>query len=815
MRTAESGVEGLLPPPLDGLTEKEAAARLAAVGPNLPVPEKRRGGWLVILGRSLTEPMSVLLLIAAVTYVVLGDTVDAVAAVAALVPIAGVSVVLERRAERALEELAALAAPTSIAWRDGSWRVVPTTGIVPGDLVAVREGDIVSADGELVVGERVVVDESALTGESLPVTKTAGGAGDSVWAGTTVSAGRGLVRVATTGPATRYGEIARLVAAAERGRTPLETMIRRLVLRLGIVAIVFAVLVGVVELVRGGGWGAAIIAGVSLGIAAIPEEFPLVFTIYLALGARRLAHHRALVRTLTAVETLGSTTVICTDKTGTLTLGSLSVSAVVPLDSTEEEVVAAAVLASEPEPFDPLDIAIVAAASARGVDVDDLHAGELVGDFEFDPVHKHVTHVWRHDGRLQVTAKGAVEGILGRSASSGEAAALAETMMAELGAAGMRVVGVAAGPLHALPADRAEAEQGLRLLGLVAFSDPTRPEVPAAIADCRAAGIRVVMITGDHPVTARTVAAGLGLTDDDGRVVTGSELDATDDDHLPELVESATVFARIRPEQKHRLVEGLRAKGEVVAMTGDGINDAPALRKADIGVAMGERGTAVAREAASLVLLDDNFATIVEAVREGRRIFANLQNAFGYLVAFHFPLLLLALVVPLLGEPLLLLPFNLIALEFLLHPIVALVFENDPPPDGVMARPPRGPEEGLIGRRLLMPAVRGLTLTAVTLGLYLATLAAGTEAARGMALAALFVGELLLVVTERTGARPTGERNRILVPLLAVGAGVVAVLFLVLGDVMGVAALSGERWAIALAAAAAATLWGEPFRRRR
>ncbi|HEX6299551.1 MAG TPA: cation-transporting P-type ATPase [Acidimicrobiia bacterium] len=799
---------GEFPPPpgnLPGLTEAEAGQRFRVQGPNLLVPDTGRSGWWSVVWRSVTEPMSILLVVAAVTYLLLGDAVDGVAAIVALLPIVGVSVVLERRAERALDELAALTAPTARVWRDRRWQAIPAASVVAGDVVGVQEGDIVPADGILGPGTAVMIDESSLTGESLPVTKD-GETADQVWAGTTVLTGRAAMTVTATGTTTRYGQIGHLVAETGITRTPLEESIRTLVLRLSVVAGVFAVLVGATSLGRGGSLGDAIIAGVSLGMAAIPEEFPLVFTLYLALGARRIARHRALVRRLTGVETLGSTTVICTDKTGTLTAGALTVSHVTPSDGHQPtDLLEAAVLASEVTPFDPLDKAIVARAESAGVNVDRLHERMLVSDFDFDPATKNVTHVWGHDGELAVASKGALEGILSLTNPDTEIRRWAETEMERLGAEGIRVVGVASGSLPGVPANRHEAESSLQFLGLIGFIDPTRPEVPQAITECRNAGIRIVMITGDHPITARSVADGLGLPDE--QVVTGDDLDQADS------IRDASVFARIRPEQKHRIVSELRTRGEVVAMTGDGVNDAPALREADIGVAMGQRGTAVAREAATLVLLDDNFATIVEAVREGRRIYANLRNAFSYLVAFHVPLLILALFIPILGEPLLLFPFHLIALEFLLHPIVALAFENDPPPVGIMNRPPRRRGEGLLGRWLIAPAVRGLTLATATGALYLAQLSDGEEVARGIALACLFTGELLLVLTERT--RKTEAKNRVLLPLLLAGAAVVAVLFLLPGlhQVMGITAVTPEGWLLAVGIAAFATLWAIPLKR--
>jgi Ca2+-transporting ATPase len=572
-----------------------------------------------------------------------------------------------------------------------------------------------------------------------------------------------------------------------------------------------------------------VIAGVSLGIATVPEEVPIVYTLYLALGARRLAREHALVRRLPAVETLGSTTVICADKTGTLTLGRVEVADVVatgngaaPTDA--RQLLVAAVLASEPEPFDPLDQAIVRYADAHGISARKLHAGDLVRDYAFDNEDRYLTHVWRQDGKLRAYAKGAVEGMLERSAASADARARAMAANRALAAAGMRVIAVAAGPLPALGKDRAADEQHLRFLGVVGFRDPPRPGVAAALRECAAAGIRVVMITGDHPVTAHAIAEGLDLPHRDEDLVTGEDVDAVDDAGLARLVGTCNIFARMRPEQKHRLVEALRAQGAVVAMTGDGINDAPALRDADIGVALGGRGTDVAREAATLVLADDNFSTIVTAVREGRRIRENLRRAFSYLVSFHIPLVLAALVVPLTGEALLLLPVHLILLQLVVHPTASLVFEADPAPDDVMRRPPAPRDQGLLpGALLARPVALGLVLTVAVLGLYFGKIAAGAPVAeaRGTALVALLVGQTLLVVVERSPSMPVWRSrvraNPTLLAVLASMTLLVATMYSVptLRELFRIGGLSLRDWLLAGSVGAVAVLWIEPFKASR
>ena len=818
-----------------GLSTIRARQLLAEVGPNRLVPDGAPSSFIAWILRPASDPMVVLLLVAGATYFALGDFFDAIVILVALVPIIGVSVLLESRAERALERLKHLTAPTATVWRDGHPVVLPAEMIVPGDLAALQEGDVAPADGTLIEATQIMLDESALTGESLPVSKGTEGpsAERQVFAGTTVVSGRGIFEVTETGLRTRYGQIGQLVGQVASPATPLQRLIRRLVWQLAAVALGFCVAVAAIELLSGHGWAAALIAGVSLAMAAIPEEFSMVYTLYLSLGAWRLARERALVRNLGSVETLGAATVICADKTGTLTRGHLevvgleatsgTVSLDRPLGGSERAVLEAAILASEPTPFDPLEKAILAFAVAHGIDVGGLHDGRLVADYPFDPVLKYVSHVWEHSSMCRIAAKGALEGILRKSLVSAEDREQAIEANRRLASKGLRVIAVAIGDVPDGGADRVDDERQLHFVGLIAFADPLREGVAEALRACREAGIRVIMITGDHPVTAHAVADGLELSHDEQRpVATGDDVDAADEAALANLVREVGIFARIRPEQKHRIVRALRAQGEVVAMTGDGINDAPALREADIGVAMGQRGTEVAREAADLVLLDDNFATIVAAVRDGRRIFENLRRAFGYLIAFHAPLLLGAFIVPLIGAPLLLLPVVLIWLELVVHPVASLVFENDPAPPDLMSRPPRPSGAGLlVSNGLIRSLVQGLSLAIGVLALYLFALGSSEAVpeARAMAVASLMLGQFVLVLAARSPTRPLwtmGLRgNRALGPVLAAMlVSLVVVLYIApVAAALELAPLSISRWLIAGLVAAVATLWLEPSKR--
>ncbi|MBI5948939.1 MAG: cation-transporting P-type ATPase [Chloroflexi bacterium] len=823
------------PPGESGLSATEARALLRSHGPNRLLPEARRLPALLRFVRPLVDSMAILLLLAAPIYIALGNYLDAVVTLTAIIPIAGVNYLLEARSERALAELRQLTAPLATAWRDGRAASIPAVEIVPGDLLLVREGDVIPADGTLVGVARLMVDESSLTGESHPVAKANSGAGDdddALYAGTNVLSGRGFFRVGATGPATRFGQVGTLVATIEQKATPLQALINRLVRQFAAIGGVVCVVVVGTQLAYGEGTGAALIAGVSLAIAAIPEEFPMVFTLYLGLGAWRLAKENALVRRLVGVETLGATTVICTDKTGTLTLGHLEVAALAAgtevtrggeaPGAAAKALLESAMLASEPQPFDPLEVAIVRYAGTAGLA---LPGGLVsVAEHPFDPAAKYLSRVWQRDGRHEVFAKGALEGILAVAALSEPDRRTAEETNAALASEGMRVIAVAAGELPGGPQGRTEDERHLRFLGLVAFSDPVRPGVLDALEECRAAGIRVVMITGDHPITAMAVANSLHLPAAEDDIITGAELDALSHGGRAERIANATVFARTQPAQKYEIVRALRAAGETVAMTGDGINDAPALREADIGIAMGRRGTQVAREAATLVLIDDDFSTIVGAIRDGRRIFENLRRAVAYLVGFHVPLLLVAMAVPLTGEPLLLLPVHLVILELILHPTVALVFEGDPPPPGLMQRPPRSPSEPLVSRRhAARPLATGFTLAAATVALYLARLAADVpeEHARGMAFTAMVLGQTIMVLVERSPDAPVWRAkyrgSKTLLPVVAATlALLVAIVYLPgLNDAMRLEGPSPAELGVALLVAAATTLWLEPWKGRK
>lgn len=756
-------METEIPPGLEGLSAVDARQRLARVGPNRWVKRDRWARVREALGL-LLDPMAVMLLVAATVYFLLGETQDATVLALALIPVLGVDVVLEARSRSALDKLARAAAPFAEVVRDAQVLSVPIEAVVPGDLLALREGHVIAADGTVQWAANLAVDESSLTGESEPQSKHVWSAAAreappaaKVFAGSLVLSGHGFGRVTATGRDTQYGGIAALMADTAPSQSPLQRRAGALVRRLGIVAVAVAVGLFAVSVWRGQAWTVALLGAVSLAMAAIPEEFPIVLTLFLSVGAWRLAGRGMLVRRLASVETLGSTTVICTDKTGTLTRGEFLVTRHLVLDQSisERDLLTAAVLACERHPTDAMERAIGAYAEARGVSPADLAARwVLERDYDFDAAGKHMSHLWRApDGEktFMVAAKGAVEGVLAHSRLEpgvrGAVLAANEAFAKD----GLRVLAVAARLTDRLGADRGEDERDLTVYGLLGFQDPLRPEVPAAIDECQRAGIRVTMITGDHALTAHAVAERAGILHDDRFIVTGDELESLGGDERAERIGWAAIFARISPAQKFLIVDSLKAGGDVVAMTGDGVNDAPALRRADIGIAMGKRGTDVARATADLVLLDDNFASIVATIREGRHIFQNIQRAFLYLIAFHIPVVALAVWSLLSGVPLLLLPVHLVWLELIVHPVSALVFQSEPVTSAVMMRPPRNPVAPLLPRPAVVRSVAsGGALAVATFAMYWWHLpSAGEPLARALALVVLLAGYQTLVFAER------------------------------------------------------------------
>jgi Ca2+-transporting ATPase len=745
---------------LTGLTQAEAQARLAAEGANA-LPAREGHGLAALALGVVREPMFLLLIGAAAVYLVLGDLREALVLAASIVVVIAITVVQERRTERALEALRDLSSPRALVVRDGREVRIAGREVVRGDLLVLREGDRVAADARLAETHGLTVDESLLTGESVPVEKHAHareGLEVQAFSGTLVVRGTGLGEVVATGARSEIGRIGASLARIDGGKTRLEQETARMVRIIAGFALALCVVVALLYAALRGDVLGGILAGLTLAMALLPEEFPVVLTVFLALGAWRISKHGVLTRRLPAVETLGSTTVLCCDKTGTLTENRMTVAQAwidgrwrdgAAFGDAEAPLLAIAALACEPSPFDPMERAILAAADGRKAG---SAAAVLERRYPLAEGFLAVAHGWRMESGERVAAlKGAPETVLALCELAPTARSAALAAAAEAAQRGLRLLGVArAQPRHAAwPASHSGLS--FRFLGFVALADPVRASVPAAIALCRRAGIRVVMITGDHAGTAVAIARQAGI--DAATAITGAEIESLDAPALARAVKSTQVFARVRPEQKLRLVNALRDAGEVVAMTGDGVNDAPALRAAHIGVAMGKRGTDVAREAAALVLVDDDFTSIVGTVRLGRRIYDNIRNAMRYLLAVHVPLAGMAFIPLLAGWPLLFFPVHVVFLEFVIDPACSIVFEAERSEPRIMERAPRPPQERLF------------TAGSVALGLLLGTsvlaavaLAYGwafahrmdEPAARALAFATLVSGNLGLIFANRS-----------------------------------------------------------------
>jgi Ca2+-transporting ATPase len=755
----------------NGLSAAEAQARLRADGPN-ELPSQKPRNLLAITREVLTEPMFLLLIAAAAIYVVLGDKREALILAASIVIVIAIAALQQRRTERALAALRDLSSPRALVIRDGVESRIPGRDVVVGDIVVLREGDRVPADGVLRSVTAMSVDESILTGESLPVEKDAAScdeAGDvaHIYSGTLVVRGFGCAEVRQTGARTEIGKIGRALTTLETQTTPLFREVRRIVRWVAVAAVSLCAAVAAIYAVTRDDWLGGILAGITLAMGVLPEEFPVVLTVFLAMGAWRISRAGVLTRRMPAVESMGAATVLAVDKTGTLTQNVMRVALLEARDDTVDlrhadvsltepgaVALATALAACERNAFDPMERAIHEAArrlipqrAAR------LDAMELAREYDLTPELLAVTHLWREPGSTQfeVAVKGAPETVIGLCKVDAGSRADLLRRVAGYAADGLRVLAVARGTHSGEAFPETPHAFQLELLGLVGLADPLRSDVPAALSECAQAGIRVVMITGDHPGTALAIAAQAGF-DTSAGVLTGSELASLTDEELAPRTRLVNIYARAKPEHKLRLVRALQANGEIVAMTGDGVNDAPALRAAHIGVAMGGRGTDVAREAAALVLVNDDFGSLVAAVRLGRRIYSNIRHAMSYIVAVHAPLAGLGLLPVLFGWPLLFFPLHVLFLEFVIDPACAFVFEADAEAADIMKRKPRPPDERLFTaamlKRSLTLGLVALLLSATTYGIALQAMV--EDEARALAFVSIVVANLALIFVSRS-----------------------------------------------------------------
>ena len=820
-----------------GLTTAEARQRQQQYGKNELTPQKKENFLKKIL-HVLREPMFLLLLLAAAIYFVLGEPRDGAIMLVFVVGIITIDVVQEWKTDQTLNALKDLSAPRVTVLRDGTEQEIASADLVPGDLMMICEGIKVPADGVVLRCADLCVDESSLTGEAEGVWKVPADTvqeqkdywrRDYCYAGTLVTQGTALVEVDRIGAATEYGKIGLGVASAPREDTPLQRQTGKLVRTCAVIAGVLFVLVGAFtwrnlpdhrfadRLIE------SVLSGVTLAMAMIPEEFPVILTVFLSMGAWRLARKNSLVRRLPSVETLGAVSVLCVDKTGTITMNQMTVQELWTASGTERDLVETMGLGCETEAYDPMEKAMLRCCEEHGITRESLFENKFVTEYAFTNELKMMGHVWRKGDGLVIAAKGSPERILTICELTDAERAAAETQVNALSSGGLRVIAVAAARPEseaAIPAALTDCR--LTLLGLVGLADPPRESVKDDIAVCNRAGIRVVMITGDNGVTASAIAKKIGIPGS-GHMITGEALEAMTDEELRKAVQTVSIFSRVIPEHKMRIVKAFKENGEIVAMTGDGVNDAPALKYADIGIAMGKRGSEVSREAADLILMDDNFTTIVETVRDGRRIYDNIRKAVGYVFTIHIPIALSSLLAPFLGiapTALFLLPLHVVLLEVLIDPTCSIVLERQPAERDIMARRPRNPQEKLLAAGLLGKSVlQGLTVFAASFGAYFITLAGKADnapTARAVGLAVIMLANLFLVQVNSSD-RDLAVRSIARLAkdgvMWAVNLGTLALLGLILYTPLSVylklAPLTGGQALTALALAAGSVLWYE------
>lgn len=812
-----------------GLSSAEAAQRLARDGPNR-LPDQARRGWRGILADAAREPMFMLVLGAALLYLVLGELHESLLLAFMVLLILGMTLYQEGRTECALDALRDLSAPAATVLRDGRQVRLPAAELVSGDVIVLAEGDRVPADAALLEAAALLVDESLLTGESvavgkrpadgIPVAAAPGGDGlPWVFAGTLVVQGDGLARVHATGANTELGRIGAALGHIRPPSSPLQRDTATLARRLAVLGLSASLMLVLVLGLRSGDWLQALLAGVALSMSVLPEELPVILTVFPAIGAWRLARAQVLTRRLAAIEILGSTSVLCVDKTGTLTENRMALRRLWragashdlqagPAPPAMEALLAVAARASRADSADPVDVALSAACRAPP----DARLERAYGLTARRPA---MVRIWSDRYGSMAAAKGAPETVIAYCRDDGADALAAAAAMAS---DGLRVLAVADAHALAPPWPDDPAQLPYRLVGLVGLADPLRADIPQAIAECRDAGVRVLMVTGDHPQTARAIARQAGLPD--GAVLTGAEIGALDSHALAARLQGVSVCARIVPSQKLAIVRALQLSGAVVAMTGDGVNDAPALRAADVGVAMGRRGTDVAREAAELTLLDDRFASLVQALRAGRRIFSNMHKSMRYVAAIHVPIAVLALVPPLLGWPVLLYPLHIVLLELLIDPACSLAFENEPEEPDLMRRPPRPRSAALLGREALLSALlTGAWAAALTLACYALALAQlPAEQARAIGFCALILCNLALLLAFRQSGGAIDSLRTVNPIFLAIAAGALLMLAAVLfvGPVAQLLRMTSppSLWLLLPAAACALVLLGVQAARR-
>lgn len=822
---------------LHGLSEQEVKTLRERYGCNELTPRKKKSFFHKAV-EIIKEPMFLLLLAASAIYFILGEARDGMIMLVFVVGIISIEIVQEWKTDRTLEALKDLSAPRIAVIRDGTESEIASTELVPGDIMIIREGNKIPADGVILTCSDLCVDESSLTGESEGVRKTDAGSAassddhwrrDFCYAGTLVTQGNACVRVEKIGAETEYGKIGAGVFSATEEKTPLQRQTGAIVKTCaGIAAVLFALVSAATyinlpshdlssRLIE------SILSGITLSMAMIPEEFPVILTVFLSMGAWRLAKNNSLVRRLPSVETLGEVTVLCVDKTGTITMNQMTVSETWAVGRDEMTLCEVMGLGCETDTYDPMEKAMLDYCVRLGITKEHLFGDKLISEYSFTNELKMMGHVWNHENEIILAAKGSPERIFGLCDVSEEEMLDAERKVKEMSERGLRVIAVGMKKFEQADQIPEElTENRLHLCGLVGLSDPPRENVKNNIAVCTRAGIRVVMITGDNGITAASIARQVGIPNGDA-IITGDMLNDMSDGELREKVKTVSIFSRVVPEHKMRIVKALKENGEIVAMTGDGVNDAPALKNADIGIAMGKRGSEVSREAADLILLDDNFSTIVETVHDGRRIFDNIRKAVGYVFTIHIPIAFGSLLAPMLGinpSSLLLLPLHVVLLELIIDPTCSIVLERQPAEKNIMDRPPRRHTEKLLTKRMLFKSVaQGIVILAASFGAYylmLHQMPDNAALARSMGLVIIMLANLFLVFVNsseteslRQSARRLAKDKVIWAAILGITAMAVIILYTPLNVFLKLAPLNALQFLLAVGLAAVSVVWYE------
>jgi len=747
---------------LSGLTQKEVDIRLHKDGFN-ELPLQKKQSVLVTFFNVLREPMLLMLLGSGAIYMLLGEPKDALMLLTFVFVVVGITFYQERKTERALDALKNLSSPRALVIRDGEQKHVFGRELVKDDIIILHEGDRVPADAQIISSTNLFIDESLLTGESLPVLKSK--EDDLIYSGTMVTQGRAVAKVTAIGINTEIGKIGKSLQTIKDEDTLLKKETGKIVKNYTIIGMSLSVLVVVIYILTKGNVVKGLLAGITLGMSMLPEEFPVVLLIFLTLGAWRISKRKVLTRKTAAIETLGATTALCVDKTGTLTLNKMRLDGIIvdnnyydtqnngdqKLPEQFHPLYEYALLASQRNPFDPIEKEIRLKGEKYLLRTEHIHPNwSLVQEYPLSKELFALSHVWRSPDYQDyvIAAKGAPEAIADLCHFDQKQTQELSHNIKLMSEKGLRVLGVAKALFYQSDLPKTQHDYNFEFVGLIGFTDPVRSTIAQSVKECDAAGVRIIMITGDYPGTAQYIARQIGLKNPD-KFITGADLLSLDHLQLREKIKNVNIFARVVPEQKLAIVNALKANGEIVAMTGDGVNDAPALKSAHIGIAMGERGTDVAREAADLVLLNDDFSSIVSAIRLGRRIFDNLRKAIAFILSVHIPIAGMSLLPVLFNLPIILFPAHIAFLELIIDPACSVVFESEKEEYNVMNRPPRDLKQPMFNKQMFaLSLLQGLSILTTVFIVFLISLhyGLGEKEARTMAFMTIVFGNLMLIV---------------------------------------------------------------------